>query len=58
MKVKELISQLNQYNDDAEVEVRLPGEEPVWHGIVEISKYVPHTPDHALIIITDNPTMF
>ena len=58
MTKHELIKQLENYNDDAEVEVRIPGAEPVWYVILEVANYKPHTPDHALLTLTEGPVMY
>jgi hypothetical protein len=62
MTKAELLTQLEAYDDDAQVEVSLTGivcddEDCRWHGIEMVTVYEPHTPEHALLALTDEPTM-
>jgi len=56
MTKAQLIKILDRYNSDAEVEVKLPGEEQVWYDIVGDAHYVPHNPDHVLLVLTRDPS--
>ena len=56
MTVGELIDKLGDYDDDANVDIQIPGD-TIWFGLKEVLQFEPHDPAHVLIQTTEFPTM-